>query len=86
MRGGCINFRDSLFSYVQVLSLPLSRDSDVLEQKKRSGNAAASVSSMCINLGHVEKGISGGSFAEILIKLSPSEPLEFRTSVKVIRI
>jgi hypothetical protein len=72
---------------VQVLSVPLTSS---LEHIEETGNVAATVKSICINPGHLAKGITGGTFAEILIvpyiENAQSQILESRAKVTIMRI
>jgi hypothetical protein len=51
---------------------------------------AATVKSICVNPGHLAKGITGGTFAEILIvpyiENAQSQILESRAKVTIMRI
>ncbi|KAH8964673.1 hypothetical protein BDL97_04G079200 [Sphagnum fallax] len=77
----------NLAPFVKVLSVPLTSS---LEHIEETGNVAATVKSICVNPGHLAKGITGGTFAEILIvpyiENAQSQILESRAKVTIMRI
>lgn len=70
------------------MTLPLNAE---LNEKDAEGLCKAPpINSLCINPGYATRGISGGTFSEILLLPRDTKngynPLHSRTNVKVIRI
>lgn len=78
----------NLAPFVKVVSLPVDIQAD--GDDLNLGDKAGKVSCVCVNPGYTARGMSGGTFADIVFSSGDSsselEPLHKRLQVKVLRV